>query len=553
MKLRALLAATALTAMLAASAPAYAKDDLIIGVAQFPPSLNPNIDPTVIKTYVNDFAIRPMTAFDKDWKNSCILCTQLPTIENGGAKYETLKDGSKGLAVTFTLRPDLKWSDGTPVTTKDLLFTWKLGTDPKSGFSNNNPWDRAKGVDVVDDHTAVLHVSPVIVAYNQWDQLLPAHIEAKAAEGKEAGDYLKATAYNRAPTTAGLWNGPFVISGYESGSQVVLTPNPYWAGTKPYFKRIVVKTIENTAALSANLLSGDIDMAPGDAPALTIDQVIALQQQNPDKFTYIFKPSLTYEHIDLKIENPFLQDVRVRQALLYAIDRDTLVKRLFNGMQPVAATWVNPLDANYSKDTASYGYQPAKAKQLLSESGWKPGADGICRNDKGEKLSLEFATTAGNKLRELTQQVLQSQWKTACVEVVIKNEPARTLFGETTKKRSFTGLVMYGWSSAVGESPRKTLFSDQIPTAANNFGGANYIAMNDSKIDADIVAAEAELDPAKQKPIWADMQKIYAEQVRVLPLFFRAEPYVVPKWLKGFTPTGHGDYSPLWSENWSAE
>ncbi len=555
MKPRALAAATALAiglAFLGLATPAQAKDDLVIGVAQFPPSLNPNIDPTVIKSYVLDFVSRPLTAYDKDWKLTCMLCTQLPTLDNGGARYETLPDGTKGLAVTFTLKPDLKWNDGTPVTTQDLLFTWKLGRDPKSGFSNNNSWDRAKSIDVIDDHTAVLHVSPVIVAYNQWDVLLPAHVEGKAAEGHEAGDYLKATLYNRAPLTPGLYNGPFMISADDGSAQIVLTPNPYWAGRKPYFKRIVIKTIENTASLNANLLSGDVDLAPGDAPALSIDQVIALRKQAPDQFTYIFKPSLTYEHIDLKIENPFLQDLRVRQALLYAIDRDTMVKKLFDGMQPVADTWVNPLDANHSDAIAKYTYQPAKARALLAEAGWKPGPDGICRNGAGEKLSFEIATTAGNKLRELQEQVLQSQWKQACIDVVIKNEPARTLFGETTKKRSFTGMVMYAWSSAVNESPRKTLFSDQTPTAANNYGGANYIAMADKTLDADIIKAESELDPAKQKPIWAEMQKIYADQVRVLPLFFRAEPYVVPKWLKGFTPTGHGDYSPLWSEDWTA-
>ena len=551
MKRYAALALIALPAALAA--PAWAKDDLVIGVSQFAPSLNPNIDPTVIKSYVLDFATRPISAYDKDWKLTCLLCTTLPTIENGGAKYETTKDGKKGLAVTFTLKPDLKWSDGVPVTTKDLMFTWKLGADPKSGFSNNNPWDRATSIDVVDDHTAVLHLDRVIVSYNEWDQLLPAHLEGKAAEGAGAGDYLKATLYNRAPTTKGLYNGPFMITQYDSGSQIVLEQNPFWSGKKPGFKRIVIKTIENTAALSANLESGDVDLAPGDAPALTIDQVLALQKKNPDKFTYIYKPSLTYEHIDLKIENPILADIRVRKALLEAIDRETLVKKLFEGKQPVAATWVNPLDANYTKDTATYPYDPAKAKALLTEAGWKPGSDGICRNAAGDRLSLEIDTTAGNKLRELTEEVLKSQWKASCIDVLIKNEPARTLFGETTKKRTFSGMVMYGWSSAVNESPRKTLFSSQTPTAANNYGGANYIAMNDPKIDADIVAAEGELDPGKQKLIWADMQKIYADQVRVLPLFFRAEPYVVPNWLEGFAPTGHGDYSALWAEDWHSK
>lgn len=550
MKLR--IAAAALGLMAAFGAPAQAKDDLVIGVAQFPPSLNPNIDPTVIKAYVLDFVIRPLTAFDPDWKLSCLLCTILPTIENGGARIEDLPGGKKGMAVTFTLKPDLKWNDGTPVTTRDLVFTWKLGSDPKSGFSNNNSWNRASRIDVVDDHTAVFHLDRVITAYNVWDQLLPAHIEGKAAQGEEPGDYLKATLYNRAPTTIGLYNGPFTIIAYESGTQIVLEPNPHWAGKKPGFKRIVIKTIENTAALSANLLSGDVDMTPGDAPALTIDQVIALRKQQPDKFEYIFKPSLTFEHIDLKIENPALADLRVRQALLYSIDRQTMVNRLFEGMQPVAATWVNPLDPNYDSSIAPTPYDPAKAKALLAEAGWKPGSDGICRNAVGDRLSLEFATTAGNKLRELQQQVLQNQWKAACIEIVLKNEPARTLFGETIKKRSFTGLVMYGWSSGVNESPRKTQFSDQIPTAANNFGGANYIALNDAKVDAAINALETELDPAKQKAIWVDLQKLYASQIRVIPLFFRAEPYIVPKWLKGFTPTGHGDYSPLWAENWYA-
>jgi peptide/nickel transport system substrate-binding protein len=111
-------------------------------------------------------------------------------------------------------------------------------------------------------------------------------------------------------------------------------------------------------------------------------------------------------------------------------------------------------------------------------------------------------------------------------------------------------MIMYAWSSGVGDSPRSTLDTDHIPTAANNWGGSNAIAFSDKQMDADIDKAESELDPAKQKVIWTDMQRIYSEQVPVVPLFFRADPHVVPKWLQGYTPTGHGDYSPLWAENW---
>ena len=553
-KLAAFLAA-GLWALLFGAAPAFAAhDQLTIGMAQFPSTLHPDIDAEVVKAYVTQFAVRQITAFDPAWKNSCLLCAELPTIENGLAKIEDRADGKKGLAVTLKLAAGLKWGDGVAVTTKDLLFTWKLARDPKSGFSNPNLWSRADSIDVVDDQTAVLHLDKLVASYNQWDHILPEHIEGPIYEkAREAGDYVKQTAYARSPTTAGLYDGPFIVTGYVSGAQIVMEPNPYWPGAKPALKRIVLRLIENTAALQANLLSGDVDMVVGEGVGLTIDQAIALRKQHPDQFSYDFKPSLTYEHVDLKKENPILADLRVRQALIYAVDRKTLVDKLFAGLQPVAATWVNPLSPYYDKDTQTYPYDLNKAKALLADAGWTPGPDGICRDAKGDKLSLEFSTTAGNRLRELQQQVLQSNWKAACVEVNIRNTPARSFFGETLKKRVFEGLAMYAWASTPTESPRRTLDSDQIPTEANGWGGANYIAYANPEMDRLIDQAEQELDPAKQKAIWAGMQEIYAKDLPVLPLFDRADPHVYPKWLRGYTPTGHSDMSPSWAENWRSE
>jgi peptide/nickel transport system substrate-binding protein len=232
------------------------------------------------------------------------------------------------------------------------------------------------------------------------------------------------------------------------------------------------------------------------------------------------------------------------------MDRQTMVDKLFHGTQPVAATWVNPLSPNYDPAIPVAKFDLAGAKALLKEAGWTPGADGICRNTAGDRLSPEFSTTAGNRLRELQQQMLQSDLRNACVEVTIKNEPARTLFGQTLKQRVYTGMVMYAWSSNVTETPLRTLGSDQIPIAANNFGGANYPAFSDAKMDADIASAAGELDPAEQKLIWADMQRIYAEQLPVLPLFFRSEAHVTPTWLRGYVPTGQADPSSYWAENW---
>ena len=196
-------------ALLLATASALAKEDLVIGVAQFPSSLHPDIDAEVIKGYVVGFALRPITAHDKDWKNSCLLCTELPDSENGLVKLEDLPGGGQGMAVTIKLRPDLKWSDGQPVTTKDLAFTWRVGRDPNSGFSNTNSWNRARSIDVIDDHTAVLHLDKISVYFDRWDEILPEHIEGPIyANVAGPGDYIKQTSYNRAPVAPGLSTVP---------------------------------------------------------------------------------------------------------------------------------------------------------------------------------------------------------------------------------------------------------------------------------------------------------------------------------------------------------
>ena len=181
------------------------KDTLVIGMAQFPSSLNPDVNAEVAKYYALGFALRPITAYDKDWHNTCLLCTDLPTLENGLAKMETRPDGTQGMAVTIKLKPDLKWGDGQPVTARDILFTWKLASSPASGFSNPHAWGRAADVDVVDDQTAVLHLKRVEVSYASWDQLLPEHIEGPIiAKGGDGAAYLKNTGYDSAPDDAGL-------------------------------------------------------------------------------------------------------------------------------------------------------------------------------------------------------------------------------------------------------------------------------------------------------------------------------------------------------------
>ncbi len=185
----------------------------------------------------------------------------------------------------------------------------------------------------------------------------------------------------------------------------------------------------------------------------------------------------------------------------------------------------------------------------MVEAGWHQNGDSIRRNAQGAPLALELATTSGNRTREMIEEVLQSQWRRIGVALRLKNEPARVLLGETVSHRHFT-MAMFAWTAAPETVPRSELYSDQIPSAANGWSGENFVGFHDAEADRLIDAIEIELDRSKRLALWQQLQALYAEALPSLPLYFRAEAYVLPKWLEGVTPTGHEVPSTLWIEHW---
>jgi peptide/nickel transport system substrate-binding protein len=540
--------ALAILVLALSSARALAHDQLTIGIIQFPGTLNPNIDAMAAKNYVLGFALRPFTAFDADWKITCLLCTELPTFENGRAVKTELPDGKTGIDLTYTIRPDAMWADGVPVTTDDVRFTYDVGRNKESAISNAEMYRQILGVDVKDDKTFTLHWDRLSFDFAAIDDFvpLPAHLERAAFA--EPAQYKLRTLYATDPTNPGLYNGPYRISEIASGAYLTLEPNPHWAGPAPYFKRIIVRAIENTAALEANLLSHTIDMIAGEV-GLPLDEALAFAKRHGSEFNILYKPGLIFEHVDCNLDAPTLADRRVREALLTGLDRATMTKTLFDGRQAVADSFVEPQDAGFTDDVPHYPYDPARAKQLLEDAGWHAQPDGTRKNADGKTLSLELATTAGNRSRELVEQVLQSQWKQIGVDIRIHNEPARVLFGETLQHRRFE-LAMYAWISAPENAPRSIFRSDEVPSAANSYAGQNLSDYKNPEMDHIIDALEIELDPQKRKALWAEAQRLYATDLPSLPLYFKSDAFILPKWLTGLRPTGNQAPSTLWVADW---
>jgi len=531
---------------------AQPRDTLNIGITQFPSTLHPMFDSMAAKSYVLNMARRPLTTYDKDWRLVCVLCETLPTFENGGAKRVPLPDGKEGVEIAFRLVEGVKWGDGMPVTPRDAILAWDVGKHPRSGAASGEAYRRILKVEARDERTIVFTQDRVAFNYNEFNQFefLPDHLE-RALFDSDPETYRRRTLFDTEPTNPALFNGPYRIAEVQQGAAVMLVPNGQWHGKAPHFKRIVVRTIENTAALEANLLSGSIDYVAGEL-GFTLDQALALEKRHAARYDFQYLPSLIYEHIDLNLDLPPFKDRRVRRALILASDRETLVRQLFEGKQPVAASFLNPKDAGYAASIAAYPFDLGQAQALLAAAGYDRIVNGVRQNAAGERLSFEFGTTSGNRIRETVQQVLQAQWRRAGIEVRIKNEPARVFFGETIRQRKFQ-LAMYAWISAPQSVPRTTLHSESIPTAANNWAGQNQPGIRSDEMDRLIDAIERELDPAKRVDMWARMQEIYAAEAWVMPLFFRADAFVMPKWLGGIEPTGHQYQSSMRVEHWHSK
>jgi len=543
----------ALAACAALVSPAMAEthDTLTIGMVQFPPDMHPYITNTSIKDSILLTVNRAMVGYAKDGSLVCMLCTEVPSLENGDARIVKRDDGTDGMEVTYTLRPDLFWADGVKVTASDVAFSFEVA----KLFSPSKLIDKVEAIDPLHARFTLNRTQydyARVATAASTTTILSEHIEGpifRASKGPL--DYGEKSAFNRHPEEPGLWLGPYRVSEFRPNEQIVLVPNEHWAGHKPGFKRITMRLIENTSALYANLLSGDVDTVASGNLGITLDQVLTLAKTQADRFDISFIPLVaSYEHLTVNFDNKLLADKKVRQAISMAIDRKTIVAKLFQNRFEVALSLKYPTQFGWDPTVKTWPYDPKAARALLAEAGFKPGPDGILLSPQGAKFSIDLVSTAGNRTRELIEQVLQTQLKAVGIDVVIKNEPARVMFGDSLRHRSFTGLVLFQNDMPLDYVPQIYFSSAYIPTEANGFSGLNYMDYHSPEMDAAILAAQSALDPAVRKVAWKRILDVYADELPDIPLFFPANAIITPKWMTGMVSDTRYGQATAWVEEW---
>ena len=451
-----------------------------------------------------------------------LLAASIPTLDNGGVVLRT--DG--GMDDTWKLRPEVRWHDGTPHTSADVKFTVEAINSPAYNPESTDGFDRITSVDTPDPLTAVLHYKEVYAPYQlQFVRgTLPKHV----LDGR---DIDTANDYNRAP----LGTGPYKVAEWKSGEYIRLEAVPtYWRGAPAAIQALLFKFVANTNTRINQLKSGEVDMVvmfPWDKhrevaaiPGVTVHRI----------------DGNGYEHVTLNQRAfPAFADVRVRQALNHAVDRELIAKAILEGLAPVTAGPVQPVSWAHNPDIRRYAFDPARANRLLDEAGWKDSnGDGV-RDKGGQKFSFTLITQAGFAVRENVAQVLQRQFKDVGVEAAVQLHD-----GTSISKLWFEGkfhAMLHWWQ--LPADPELTLFfaKDRMPPAGRNI---NYVS--DDQLTSLVYAADRTVDQAARAKILAEAQARIADLAIEIPLYGVTKLDAVPARLKGFTgnPTNTG---PFWN------
>lgn len=517
------------------SQPAAAENVVSLGIYQEPESLNTYIGVQTVITYCH----RPFAEYliDVDDKGEYfpVLAAEVPTVENGGVSPD-------GLTITYKLKKGVKWSDGKPFTSADVKFTWEALVNPKNLVKSRSGYELIQSVETPDDHTAVVKYKEFYAPYlTRFSPVLPKHVLGDLPDMNDAP-------YNRRP----VGTGPFMVTDWVSGDHITLLKNPlYREADKVKVDKLFFKIIPSREVGIAQLKAGDVDGVWD-----LIEAQIPMMEENPEISLYLAN-SLTSERLIMNhsiptppnngnpdYPHPILADLKVRQALQYAIDKKVVVDKLLYGKAKLGTTEI-PAGWAHNPNIKPTEYDPEKAMKLLDEAGWKVGSDGIRQKD-GVRMRLKITTTTGNKLREMVEQVLVSMMKKVGVEFYIENVPSSVLFGswsnDADRKKGRYDILMY--TTGPGIDPHQQFegyfHSKNIPTEANGGTGYNYTRHRDAELDKWLDIAGKAADMEKRAEAYRNAQARVAEIIPHIYIYRRLSVHGFRNRVKGWKPNGYG-------------
>ncbi|NTA81869.1 peptide ABC transporter substrate-binding protein [Agrobacterium tumefaciens] len=475
-----------------------AKGQLTVGFSQEPTVFNPHMPHIEVDEGIHFSIFDPLFYVDEKGALVAALAAEVPTVENGGISAD-------GLNWKVKLRDDVKWHDGKPFTAEDVKFTLELLVDP-----NFRSW-RKTGHEFVRDLTVV---SPTEITWKMEKPFAPypsilasTFITPKHLLGAEADR--NTAAYNNAP----VGTGAFKWKERVAGDYILLDANTDYFGDGPHIERLVYKYVPDLNVMYTQFKTGDID-------------VVGLQWITPDHYDEAkdlagkvvnVVPGSTIESLSFNMERPQFKEPAVREALYAAIDKQSIIEALYYGLPTPTESYVPQQSFYYNPDLPKHEYSIEKAKKLLDDAGWAPGADGIRAKD-GVKLAFTCSTTAGNHIREQVQQYMQQSFKDIGVEMTISNLPPAVMWGDYWMLSKFDSVIV-GLDFLTGPDPDTSDFFRSTSSAAKGGSGQNTWQFVNKDVDDLLAKGGSLFVPEERKAVYLKIQEIMRKELPLLPLF----------------------------------
>jgi peptide/nickel transport system substrate-binding protein len=426
-----------------------------------------------------------------------------PSLATG---WEVSEDGN---VYEFHLRRDVVWHDGAPLTATDVAFTVQAMQDPNfQGDPNLSELWRNVSVEQLDNYTVRFTLEEPFPSFLQYATigLLPAHLLSNVA----SADLPSHDFSTRNPVGTGM----FMVESV-SPDRVVLVSNPHYWRAKPYLERIEFWFYADWEGLLEDYERGAIQgfHPPGlqDLPALV--GMPSLQLYSAQSAGY----GLVY--LNLGRESlPFLQEREVRQALLYAVDRDALIAQVLRGQGLVAHSPILPTTWAYDASVRQYGYDPERAIGLLDASGWMDSDGDLIRDKDGVELAFTLLTSDDASMVQLAEEIAR-QWRVVGVDVTIRSVSSESAIYFVRNRNFDSALVEIELTG--DPDPYPLWHSTQAENGQNFSGFANP--------EADAVMEEARLttDPERRLELYYRFQQIFAEEVPSLLIYYPIYTYAV--------------------------
>ena len=438
-----------------------------------------------------------------------------------GELAESWEISPDNLVITFHLRHNVKWHDGAPFTSADVLFNYQLYTDPKTPTAYAEAFKQVKTAEAPDPYTfRVAYEKPYAPALMSWG--MPVHPK-HLLEGED----ISRSALARKP----VGTGPFKFVEWISGEKIVLQANPDYFEGQPYIKRVVYRIIPDTSTQFLELQTGSLDFM-GLLP-LQYDR----QTDTPafhrlfNKYRYL---NFGYTYLGYNLKRPMFQDKRVRQALAFAINKQEIIDGVLLGYGAKATGPYKPDTWVYNPDVPRYDYNPDQARKLLKEAGWADtNNDGILDKD-GKPLSFTIVTNQGNDLRAKTGEIIQRRFKEIGVDVQLRIIEWATFLKEFINPGNFDATIL-GWTG--GPEPDQYNIWHSSKTGPRQL---NFIGFKNAEVDQLLEDGRRVFDQNRRKVFYDRFQQILAEEQPYTFLYVGEALPAISRRFRGIEPAPAG-------------